>query len=257
MNSGGLQPGWLCIVGGRLGHGKTWTMCRMAAEAALRGYKVMYWSLEQSRHQIAMRIQSIVAHEANVSGVKVTDLMRGTGVDLGKYRSFMENEMQAVRGELWINDTTRGKVSPMTIAASIERDHPDVVFIDYMTLLEMQGDGDWTSVANLSGDLKRISERYGVPVVAGSQLNRTAIGQDNPDPGTLARSDSVGQDADVVITVQKDKVTPAIVKLNLGKFRHGADGYSWYAKFQPGHGVYEEITGDEADRIRSLAQDID
>ncbi|CAB4195062.1 DnaB Replicative DNA helicase [uncultured Caudovirales phage] len=257
LESGGLQPGWLVIVGGRLGHGKTWTMVRMACEAAMRGYKVMYWSLEQSRHQIAMRAQSIFAHEAGVSGVRVTDLMRGTGVNLPAYKSFMENEMQTVmRGDLLINDTSRGAVSPMTVAASIEQDRPDVVFIDYLTLLQMKGDGEWASVANLSGDLKRISEQYQIPIVVGSQLNRQAIGQENPDPGQLARSDSVGQDADVVVTVTKDKVTPAVVKLNLAKFRHGADGYSWYCKFQPGHGVYSEITGDEAQRLRDITQDI-
>lgn len=258
MNSGGLQPGWLCIVGGRLGEGKTWTMVRMAAEAAMRGYKAMYWSLEQGRHQIAMRAQSIFAHEANVTGIRVTDLMRGTGVSLDAYKSFMENEMQSVcKGDLLINDTTRGKVNTMTIASSIEAVGPDIVFIDYLTLLEMQGDGDWQSVANLSGDLKRISERYSVPIVAGSQLNRTAVKDDTPDPGTLARSDSIGQDADMVITIARDKVTPVVRKLNLAKFRHGPDGFSWHCKFQPGQGVYEEITGDEAERLRELARDVD
>lgn len=258
LSSGGLQPGWLVIVGGRLGHGKTWTMVRMACEGAMRGYKVMYWSLEQSRHQIAMRAQSFFAHEANVTGVRVTDLMRGTGVSLDQYRSFLSNEMQqVVKGDLYINDTSRGRVSPMTIAASIERDKPDIVFIDYLTLLEMKGDGEWASVANLSGDLKRISEQYQVPMVVGSQLNRQAIGQENPDPGQLARSDSVGQDADMVITVTKDKVTPAVVKLHLAKFRHGPDGFGWYAKFQPGHGVYEEISGDDAKRLIDAAKDID
>jgi replicative DNA helicase len=258
LNSGGMQPGWLVVVGGRLGHGKTWTMVRMAAEASMRGYKALYWSLEQSRHQIAMRAQSVLAHEAGVAGIRVTDLMRGTGVALDVYKSFMANEMQTImRGDLWINDTSRGRVSPMTIAASIEHDRPDIVFIDYLTLLEMKGDGDWTSVANLSGDLKRIAERYEVPIVVGSQLNRQAIGSENPDPGQLARSDSVGQDADMVLTVTKDKVTPELVKLHLAKFRHGPDGLSWFCKFQPGQGVYEEITGDQAATLRDRALDID
>lgn len=256
LATGGLQPGWFCIVAGRLGAGKTWTMVRMAAEAAMEGYKVLYFSLEQSRHQIALRAQSIYAHEAGAKGVRVTDLMRGINVNLSVYKDFLEHTLPTiVKGDLWINDTTRGRVGPMQIASAIEAHQPDIVFIDYLTLMEMQGDGDWNSVSRLSADLKRVAERYEVPMVAGSQLNRNAVGQDRPDPGQLSRSDSVGQDADLVLAVTKDKVTPEVVKLDLIKFRHGADGTTFYCRFRPGQGEYEEISGDKAETLRDLARD--
>lgn len=250
--TGGYQPGWLTVVAGRLGMGKTWTMVRSACAAVFDGYTAQYYSLEQSRHQIAMRSHTFMSVEYGHEVFRATDLMRGTGFDMMAYKRFLEDIGETLDGKLIINDTTRGRVSPMTIAAGIERNAPDIVFVDYLTLMEMQGDGGWKSVGKLSADLKQIAERYQVPIVAASQVNRSA-GLDTPGTEHLSQADAIGHDADMVITMVKK--SPSVMKMKLAKFRHGQDGVTWWAQFQPGDGKYAEITKNQADAL--IQQDAD
>jgi replicative DNA helicase len=130
-----------------------------------------------------------------------------------------------------------------------------VVFIDYLTLLAVpKSVGDWRDVARLSADLKRVAERYAIPVVTGSQVNRSAIGQELPDAGHLSQADSVGQDADVVIALARPALD--VLKMGLIKNRHGPDGIHWFTSFRPAVGDLQEITGDEAERRIQKAKEL-
>jgi replicative DNA helicase len=242
--TGGIQPGWLAILGGRLGQGKTWLLARFAVEAALKGYSAMFWSLEQSQNEIAMRTHTLLSAVLGPVTFHASDLQRGYGLDVSEYRTFLTGLEDNLSGRLVINDSTRGKVTPMTISAAIERELPDIVFIDYLTLMGMKGDGGWLSVADLSSSLKQIALRYEVPIWVGSQLNRQAVRDVSPDASTISRSDSVGHDADLITTVaQKSK---SVRLVSIPKFRHGNDGQAFYIKWKPNRGEIEEISGDEA-----------
>ncbi len=247
LNTGGLQPGWTTIVGGRLSAGKTWTMVRMAHAAVMEGYTAMYYSLEQPRDQIAIRSHVLMSREWGTEVFRQMDLQRGHGFNLLAYKKFLEELEENIPGRFVVNDTSRGRVGPMTVAAGIEREDPDIVFIDYLTLMKQSGDGGWLSVADLSASMQQLAQRYNKPLVIGSQLNRTAMGDDEPDAGKIGRSDAVGQDADLVVMVTKK--TESVRKMSLAKNRHGPDGMSWYAKWLPNTGEIEEISGDDASNL--------
>jgi len=254
--TGGLQDGWLVIVGGRLGHGKTYVMVRMAAEAAKDGSTALYFSLEQSRHQIGMRAQSIFSNlVGTTTQLKSLDMMRGTVENTDDVKRALKQIEEGIPGKLLVNDTSRGAVGTMQVASAIEQHRPDIVFIDYLTLLKMQGDGEWRSVAQLSADLKRIGERYEIPIVAGAQLNRSAMSNESPDAGTIAQADAIGQDADMVLTLSKPSTS--VRRIHLAKNRHGPDGIRWPIRFKPGVGDLTEITGDEAGRLLAEDQEVD
>ena len=252
--TGGFQPGELWIVAARLGQGKTWTLSKMAAACALAGYRGQYDSLEQSRNQINLRIQTILGHELRMAGrmstkeedlVRMSDLVTGT-IDLRKYRRFLRNLPGLVDGQLHISDTTRGRVSPMTVAAQIERNKPDIVYIDYLTLMEQTGD-DWRATAKLSSEMKQVAQRYQVPIVAAAQINRTGNnGKKGDPPGAenLSYSDAIGQDADGIVTLSQ--MSDRVVQMKLAKYRHGRDGFLWWNTFQPNTGVYNETDRDNA-----------
>jgi replicative DNA helicase len=244
LMSGGVQPGWLTIIGGRLSAGKTWLLVRMAVEAAMKGYSAMFYSLEQGRDEIAMRTHTLFSRMMGPEVFRASDLQRGYGLDMTEYRSFLSGLEDNLLGRLVINDSSRGKVSPMTVAAAIEREQPDIVFIDYLTLMSMKGDGGWLSVADLSASLKQLALRYQIPVVVGSQLNRSAVRDNTPDASTLSRSDSVGHDADLIITVAHK--TRSVRVVNVPKFRHGSEPPMFYIKWKPNTGDIEEISGDQA-----------
>ena len=242
----GPQPGDYWIVAARLGQGKTWTLLRMAATAVYRGFTVQYDALEQSRSQIAMRAHSFLSSDHARKAFASADLMNGRDFDLLKYKEFLKDLKDTLNGRLIVNDTSRGRVTPATIAAQIERNQPDIVFIDYLTLMNSHA-GDWQAIAGLSAELKGIAMRYQVPIVAAAQINRTAIGEDLPGAEHLAGADAIGQDADAVVTMKQ--VSRHVVKMKLAKYRHGMDGQIWHNEFRPNSGMFREISGDDAEDI--------
>ena len=125
----GPQPGDYWIVAARLGQGKTWTLLRMACTAVFRGFTVQYDALEQSRAQITMRAHSFLSSDHAMKSFQSQDLINGKGFDLKKYKEFLEELKSNLTGKLIVNDTSRGRVTPATIAAQIERNKPDIVFM--------------------------------------------------------------------------------------------------------------------------------
>lgn len=244
--TGGAQAGDYWIVAARLGQGKTWTLIRMACTALYKGMTVQYDALEQSRAQIAMRAHSFLSSQHAKQSFRSMDLMHGHNFDLNGYKEFLENLREEISGRLIVNDTSRGRLNPSMVAAQIERNKPDVVFIDYLTLLNSGGD-DWRAIANLSAEMKGIAMHYQIPIIAAAQINRTAIGVDVPGAEHLAGADAIGQDADAVITMKQ--MSAHVVKMRLAKFRHGSDGQTWYNEFRPNSGKFEEVSGQKAEDI--------
>lgn len=242
----GPQPGDYWIIAARLGQGKTWALIRMATMAVYAGFAVQYDALEQSRAQIAMRAHSFFSATSTKQGLKTSALISGKGFDLLAYKKFLVELREGKLGKFIVNDTSRGRVNPSTIAAQIERNRPDIVFIDYLTLMNSQA-GDWQAIASLSAELKGIAMRYELPIVAAAQINRMAIGSDVPGAEHLAGADAIGQDADCVVTMKQ--MSRRVVKMKLAKYRHGQDGMEWYTEFSPGSGVFREISGDTANDI--------
>lgn len=244
----GPQEGDFWIVAARLGQGKTWTLLKMACTALYHGFTVQYDALEQTRTQIAMRAHSFLSSDHAKQAFASSNLMNGKDFDLVAYRDFVKGLKDTLAGRFIVNDTSRGRVTPSSIAAQIERNKPDIVFIDYLTLMNSQA-GDWQAIAALSAEMKGIAMRYHVPIVAAAQINRTAIGNDLPGAEHLAGADAIGQDADAVITMKQ--VSRHVVKMKLAKYRHGMDGQVWFNEFRPNSGRFVEISGDDAQDIIS------
>lgn len=242
--TGGMQPGWFGVIAARLGEGKTWTGVRMGYHAAIAGHKVTYFSLEQPRIQIAMRVHAFGSRQYAKEVFNPMDLNRGKGFDLRAYKKFLQ-DMRDKRGsgQFKINDTARGRVSIDTLNAVIEMEQPDLVIIDYLTLLSTDSD-DWRGTAKLSGAIQSSSHRYNVPIWALSQVNRLGIGKDAPGAEHLSQADAIGQDADVVMT--QKQMSRNVMKHRLAKFRHGQGGDTWFSKFSPGTGEYDEVNEDKA-----------
>lgn len=243
LATSGAQPGHLCVIGARLGHGKTFTLLRMAEEAVKAGANVLFFSLEQSRNQIMYRMHSLLSRSFSDTLFSSSDLMSGS-VDIDSYEAFCRSLGETLEGEFTIHDTKRGRVSSQTVAAAIDAHKPDIVFIDYLTLMDMDGN-DWQSIAKLTGQLKVTAEQYGVPIVVAAQLNREALSSSGPAGAEhLGRSDAIGQDADLIVTLNKK--SKHVVQMRLAKYRHASDQQKWYVEFRPEKGMIEEISADRA-----------
>jgi replicative DNA helicase len=242
----GPQPGDFWIVAARLGMGKTWTLVRMACAAMFAGHVVQYDALEQSKKQVAFRCHSFMSSEYGKEVFKSLDLHRGKGFDLRSYREFLRSLSKHVSGQMFISDTSRGRVSPLTIAAQVERNKVDAVYLDYLTLMEGASDS-WRDTAKLSAEIKQLTTRYEIPVIAAAQINRTGAGKEPPKAEHIGLSDAIGQDADCVVTMAQQ--SKHVIKFRLSKYRHGQDGDIWYTEFSPNTGKFQEISGDRAEEI--------
>jgi replicative DNA helicase len=243
--TGGFQPGHFWVVAARLGNGKSWAMTHMGVEAALAGHSVLFHTLEMSRRQVALRTHTFFGRKHNQT---FTNRQLNTGNILSReYRDFVNALPEKVPGEFVIVDRARGRVTPFSIAANIERFAPDVVFIDYIQLMATSNGNkaDWESLAQLSGELQSLCQETSTPIVVASQINRDgATGRHPPSVDKLARSDAIGQDADGVLTLKQH--TKRTLEMRLAKWRHGVSDYRWWTKFDPDHGIIEECTHEQA-----------
>lgn len=243
--TGGSNPGELLILGARLGQGKSWILQLIAAQAAASGAKVQFDALEQSRAAVSMRIHTLLSSSVGKQVFQTAQLMKGKDFSLVEYKRFVRSLGANMKGALHVSDTSRGLVSPMTVMAQIEKNQPDIVFIDYLTLMAKTGP-DWQGVAQLSSDLKSLATRYGIPIWAASQLNRTDGISRNDIPGAeaLSQSDAIGQDADMVITQRQ--MSTSVLGMKMAKYRNGRSGQKWYMEFRPGDGVIKEVSYSRA-----------
>lgn len=258
QRTGGPQAGQFWVVAARLGQGKSWSLIRMACAAAFSGYNVQYIALEGTRAEIAMRVHTFASSEYGEDVFRNIDLQQGKNFSIREYKEFLHDLKGHITGKFFIADASRGRIGAHTIAAIIEKNKPDIVFIDYITLVETsEGSRDWQSVAGLSADIKNMAQLYQIPIIAAAQLNRNAAdrGKEPSGPENLAESDAIGRDADALITMKQLSKRTIIMKL--AKYRHGRDGYLWWLKFLPNTGHFEEITADEAQDVQSEDRDED
>jgi replicative DNA helicase len=217
-------------------------MQRMATTAIMLGYTVQFDALEQSRAQVSMRIHSFLSSEVGKNIFQTTDLMQGRNFDMREYRRFLRNLKNEIKGKLHVSDTSRGRVGLLTLAAQMERNQPDIMFVDYLTLMDKKG-SDWQDVAAISSGVLSCAQEYQRPIVAASQLNRTnGLGKDPAGAEALSQSDAIGQDASAVITIKQN--SPSTMTMKMAKNRNGVGGFKWYCQFQPQAGVFREVTYD-------------
>jgi replicative DNA helicase len=131
----------------------------------------------------------------------------------------------------------------------------DLSVIDYVGLMRndegLPAIKDYRIIAEISNGLKATCLAKMHPIIAASQINRDGVNERQwrpPKLHTLAQSDHLGNDGDVVITMKRFGLGAAVSSIE--KNRHGASGEVYFNRFNANHGDFSEITRDEADNIR-------
>lgn len=255
--TGGLRPGQLWVPAARLGNGKSWVMARMAAQAVMDGKTVHFWSLEMQRFEIEIRLHVLLAHllDGNSDGITALGLEHGTG-SLLSYRKTLKRIEREVPGDFFCRALGRDRVAPRNINAALARDPADVVFVDYLQLLDSDEtfrESDWRSVAAVSRSLKQVAMANSIPIVAASQINREGAGTRPPRAEHLSQSDGIGQDADGVLTMKIQ--SPSVIEFFMAKLRGGRGLFGFWAHYNPNEGEIEEVTRDRAEELKDEDQD--
>lgn len=217
---GGYAAGEVVIVGGYTGQGKSIIGLQMLEAACKQGKRALLFSLEMPARQLFERL-SIMG-----SGLDA-DEVENQQIDLA-----LLNERHAeMLGWKYSMVDSVNTIEGMRAAYSMEalQDRkPDVVIIDHLHLLQIQGRDYRLELNRVLGELKRWAVTENVALVLLAQLRRPSGGDmELPMPGlsSLKESSGIEQIADYVVFVHR---------MPNGQFSYSSDGQVYIAKQRTG-----------------------
>lgn len=245
----GIGAGELWYLAARPAQGKSYALLAIAADAVLAGKKVIIYSLEMTREQVALRMHVILAKRLGIPGVTHTALRRRR-MDIHAYKHLVRQIRESVQGGFWVITPAEARVTPALIAS--KADDYDLSLVDYIGLMHTN-DGkasieDWRIAAQISNELRRVSLSKKARIIAAAQVSREGDkrwGQLPPKLSNLSQTDALGQDGDVVITM--NRYSKSILAMSLQKNRHGDSFTNWFSTFDPETGDFSQTTRARAD----------
>ena len=205
---GGLRKADLILIGARPGEGKTSLALNIAEAAGHAGKRVLFFSLEMPRRQIAARL---LFSQARVDSRQLSR----PGLLNERDRRLIQNTLPAVaRMPIYVDDSNVNPVELRSKARKLSReDGLDLLVIDYLQLMRGADPGSRRfenrnlEIAEISRSLKLLAKELDVPVLALSQLSRAPeqrTGQwTAPRLSDLRESGALEQDADIVIFIHR------------------------------------------------------
>ena len=209
---GGFKRGQLIIVAARPSIGKTALAIQLMENAARDGNKCVFFSIEMMRQEIG--------HRMLYSTERINSFQVWTGqMD---WQGFESAVAEMGNLPILLNDHARNLSeleTRMTVLARQGR--CDIAFVDYLGLINPTDRRIplYQQIAEVTGTMKVVAKKLGIPIVLLCQLNRDAAGNDvDPDLYHLRDSGSIEQDADIVLMLRrKDDDLNILIRKN----RHG------------------------------------
>lgn len=199
----GLNRSDLVIIGARPAMGKTSLALNLARNTAVSGKKkVLFFSLEMTKQQLAQRVLST---EARVESTK----MRTGNISGDEWAKLATATALLSNCELYFDDTSNMTVSEMKSRIRRLR-NVDAVFVDYLQLMKSGSrvESRVQEVSEITRNLKLMAKDLNIPVVVLAQLARSTEGRGKshkPQLSDLRESGSIEQDADIVIMLYRDE----------------------------------------------------
>lgn len=201
----GMQPGQLIIIAARPAMGKTSFVLNIAVNSVkLSGLPIAFFSLEMLAPELSGRI---LASEAGIDA----KLLRTKNFQPYEMQKLMKAVQTISNLPIKINDA--GDINLLDIKSQCRKLKTEqglgLVVIDYLQLM-----GSHTNNTNpvertteISRGLKNLAKELGCPVIALSQLNRSAAARPDKRPmlNDLRDSGSIEQDADVVLLIHREE----------------------------------------------------
>lgn len=214
----GLHGGDFIAIVSRPGVGKTWFLSIFAEFSARQGLKVLFVTNEMSNTQIMQRFDALYFK------LPYKELRAGLLPDALEKRYFEGLEKMKKDVKMVVTQDVHGVNS---VGSKIDQYKPDLVLIDGMYLLadDQNSQSRWEGISNISRNLKKLARKKNVPIIATTQFNRASEGVkiDKVTLSNLGFSDSIGQDADVVLGLfrTKDMEMNNEMKVRMLKVREG------------------------------------
>ncbi|MCM8811392.1 MAG: hypothetical protein NC917_07105 [Candidatus Omnitrophica bacterium] len=196
--TGGIEKGQYIIVAGRPSVGKSAFLQYVGLENAKKGKKVLFVSVEMSEEMITSRI----------------------------LKTYKPHEIP-----LTFNILNASSIPTIEAEISKKARDFDLILVDYIQLLQPRKKiikDLYERVTEVSGEIKKMATKFNLPFICASQFSRRAENT-QPSLADLKESGALEQDADVVISLWKEKgdaelledKTTAKIRVDLLKNRNG------------------------------------
>jgi replicative DNA helicase len=228
--NGGLRPGWLCIVAGRPGSGKTSFALNVATHVAA-SRSVLFLSMEMPESELHDRMISALGR------VPLSRVMEAPADDREFWDRITVAATKVTGLTMHVDDEAALRLQDVRAKArAVKRKHGlDLLVIDYLQLMVgHEGAANRNAeIEAISRGLKQIAKELDVAVLALSQLSRAVEQRGGlPRLSDLRDSGSIEQDADCVLFVHREEVSNpdasehwrGFAQLRAAKFRHGSTG---------------------------------
>ncbi|USE79007.1 replicative DNA helicase [Cupriavidus gilardii] len=201
--NGGIRPGELIVVAARPKMGKTAFALGLARHAA-RGRQVLVLSMEMPRAQLDDRNLAAIGH------IPLSNLLTPSRMTDDEWNRLSQAMGVLESMGLWLDDQGGLRLLDVRMKAKQvkRRAGLDVLVIDYLQLMEGEGDNRNAQIEGITRGLKALAKELDIAIVLLSQLNRELERRPNkrPQPSDLRDSGAIEQDADVVMFLYRDEV---------------------------------------------------
>lgn len=191
----GFRQGELFILGARPSMGKSALALQCAINVARKGGAAMFVSIEMSSAMVTQRIISLMT---GINGKRIQNKV----MDEYERRLINSARIELLDTRLYITSDNRMDIHKLrSKAARLKREHNlEILFVDYLQMIESKGDNRTREIGIISRGLKSIAKELNVCVVALSSLSRAVEKRDDKRPmmSDLRESGDIESDADVV-----------------------------------------------------------
>ena len=228
-----LQKGETYYIGSRPAMGKTSLAVKIAYNVAIRGKRVIYFTLETSKRQINHKLISITQ---NISDNNFKTL---SSVKQAELQDNLYTTLHKTEAEYLVDDDSNTVDMVVSRAKKLHNEKPlDLVVIDHISLIGAdrahQNRNQELTVA--SRNLKMLAKNLDIPILILVQLNRGVESRENKIPmlSDIRESGAIEQDATGVFFLYRPEYydieeedgedTSGLAKLIIAKNRYGRTG---------------------------------
>lgn len=196
---GGIPRGRLTVIAGRPSMGKTAWAATAVINAAKKGHRVAFITIESPKEAIITRMLS------TMTGIENRDIQRGRLTEAEMAQVVVASK-ELSKLPIWIRDAQRSWERIKLLIRGLKLAQPELEFVvlDYCQLIDAPAEGRHDrrdlEIGRISGGAKALALEMNLAVLLLSQLNREVEKQQNKRPklSDMRDSGNLEQDADIV-----------------------------------------------------------
>ena len=191
----GISPGKFVVLGADSSVGKTALALQFAWHMASKGKRVGFFSLETDMQSLTARLMANRQTAAIPLSASRNKKLTDADFERAGRAGFLSDRvpLRIIR-----KADTLEAIRARTLTRRF-----DVIFIDYVQLIDCPGTERWDIVTRISMGLHRLAQQTGVTVIGLSQITPATKGQKTPTKDDLRESRQLKQDADAILLLSE------------------------------------------------------